>query len=89
MSIDQIKAELHLVIEEGDAKLIRLVHAVVQAYAVSDETDEDSTIAILPPHGQKLTMEELRMELVEAEQEIEQGHFLSIDDLKKAKDKWL
>jgi hypothetical protein len=91
MSIQQLKEALHLRIEQADERLLRVIHAVTEAYEViseEDDLDENQVIALLPKPELRLTMEELISEIQEADAEIERGEFITSEDLEQEIEQW-
>lgn len=92
MSIEKMKEVLHLRIEEADERMLRVFHAMTEAYAAPSEEEEitDEMIMAIPPSPdwKPMTKAELKAELDEANAEIERGEFLTVDELEKEMQKW-
>ncbi len=90
MGIEKIKEILHLRIEEADERLLRVFHAMTEAYNNPSEADpsEAEITAILPPPGKRLTKEEFISEIKEADAQIDRGEFITSEELEKEMEKW-
>ncbi len=78
MGAPKIKEELYQMIENGDAKLIKILFAVAKEYA-----DDDY---ILP--GSPMTSNQLKQRVRAAKLRIEKGQFTSQNDLEKEMKEW-
>ena len=85
MSIEQIKKTIHLRIEHADERLLRVIHAMTEAYITPSE---EEIMSILPPAKKSLTKKELIAEIEEANAEIERGEFITSEELEKEMKKW-
>ena len=92
MSIEKIKEMLHLRIEQGDERMLRVIHAVTEALATPLEKEEitDEMIMAIPPSPdwKPMTKAELKAELDEANAQIERGEFITADELEKEMQEW-
>lgn len=90
MGIETIKEILHLRIEEADERMLRVLHAMTEAYNIPSESDlsEAEITAILPPPGKRLTTQELISEIQEADAQIDRGEFITSEDLEKEMEQW-
>ncbi len=88
MSIETLKRELHVRIEEADEQLLRLFYAVSKAYKADRGVSEQDILNALPPPGPVLTVEEFLLELQLAEEQIEAGDFITLEDLEQEMANW-
>lgn len=93
MGAEQIKDILHLRIEQADESFLRILHAMTEAYA-SEHLEEsqitDEMIMAIPPSPKwrKLSKEELKGELDEANAEYERGEYTTLEELEKESETW-
>lgn len=78
MGAPKIKEELYQMIENGDAKLIKMLFAVAKEYSKDDFT--------LP--GQPMSSNELKQRIRSAKTKISKGEFTSQEDLEKEMKEW-
>lgn len=83
MSTAEIKAEILKQIESADDKLLRLVHAMIEAY----NTDDDPIISY-DVHGNPRTASELKAMLDQQVEEVRNGKFITLDELDEKSKKW-
>jgi hypothetical protein len=93
MGAEQIKAILHLRIEQADERFLRILHAMTEAYANEHLDDSDITdemiMAIPPsPDWKRLTKEEMLDELQEAMKQVDRGEYTTLEDLEKEMEQW-
>jgi hypothetical protein len=93
MGAEQIKSILHLRIEQADPRFLRILYAMTEAYLgehLEEEQGADELIMSMEPSPQwrKLSKEELRAELDEADAEFERGEGIFLEDLDKESEKW-
>jgi hypothetical protein len=92
MSAAEMKIELLQVIEQADAKLLHLMHAVAQAYIAPSEEEEitDEQIMAIPPSPdwKPMTKTELLAEIEEANAQIERGEYVTLEELEKEMEQW-
>jgi len=92
MSIEKMKEVLHLRIEQGDERMLRVIYAVTDALDATTEGEEitDEMIMAIPPSPdwKPMTKAELKAELDEAKAQIERGEFITIDELEKEMQEW-
>ena len=91
MGIEQIKETVHLRIEQADERLLRVMHAMTEAYAAPSEaliSDEMIMAIPLSPTWKPMTKAELRNEIEEADAEFERGKYISVEDLEKEMEQW-
>ena len=84
MSIQRIKETLHLRIEEADERLLKMMYAMSMAYHLSSEKDNAK------PYESKQAMSHSSFidELKNASQSIENGNFITLEDLEKEMSQW-
>lgn len=73
----ELRKSIHNFIENADERFLRMVYSMANEYAQSD----NETIAFRA--GKALTKSQLYQELKEAEQEIENGDCMTIEDFEK------
>lgn len=83
MSSAQIKEALKKQIEEADDRLLKMVHAMMQAYS---ETDDAFSF---DEHGNPTDAQQMRKELEEEIEKGKEGKYIRLDDLKKKSEKWM
>ena len=95
MSIDQLRNDLILRIEQADEKLLRVITSVVDAveseYASDDMTEwpSEAVEAMTKPTWAKpITEDELGQRLANASAEIERGEFVTLEELEKEVETW-
>ena len=95
MGIDQIKERLHLRIEQADEKLLRVLDQFAETLFAEYHSDEskpitDEQIMAIPPspNWRKMSREELRAELDEANAEYERGEYVTLEELEKESETW-
>lgn len=80
MGSAELRKELHSIIEHADERFLRMVHSLASEYT------KDETIAYRA--GKAITKSQLHQELKEAEQEIESGDYMTIEDFDKESSQW-
>lgn len=95
MGIDQIKERLHLRIEQADEKLLSVLDQFTETLFAAYHSEDtqvitDEQIMAIPPSPtwRKLSKEELRTELDEANAEYERGEYITLDELEKESETW-
>jgi hypothetical protein len=91
MSTEHIKEVLHRHIEEADDRFLRVMYAMAEAYVKEQEEEAlAAQIENVPPHPdwKAKTKEELAAELKEADEQIEQGEYTTLEDLEKEMEQW-
>jgi flavodoxin len=78
MGAPKIKEELYHFIEEGDAKLIKMLYAVAKEY-----TKDDYTVS-----GKPMTANQLKRRVRDAKARIAKGQYTTQDDLEKEMQEW-
>ena len=86
MGVEQIREVLHLRIEQADESFLRILHAMTEAYAseyLEDSQIVDEVIMAIPPSSNwhKLSREDLKAELAEANSEYERGEYTTLEEL--------
>jgi len=81
MGATELRQSLHRIIDQADERFLRMVNSMANEYA-----KEDKIVAYRA--GKALTKEELYHELKVAEEEIERGDYLTIEDFAKESAKW-
>ena len=85
MSRAQLKEVLLREIEEADDRLLKMIHALVEAYG---STDEESIIGY-DAHGNPKTAVEMKLSLKEELEKAKSGKYISLSQLKNRSEKWL
>ena len=92
MSIEKMKEVLHLRIEQGDERVLRVIYAVTEALDATTEKEEITDEMIMtmppPPEWKPMTRAELKAELDEANAEFERGEFVTLEELRKESEQW-
>ena len=93
MSLAQIREELHQRIDIADERLLRMVYVMTEAYLEEEEEDDPELAAAVAKSDKetpwkRLTQEELLAELEESQEQIRNGHYISIEDLEKEMEQW-
>lgn len=84
MSTADIKAEILKQIEAADDKLLRMVHAMIEAY----NTDEDPVISY-DVHGNPRRASELKALLDKEVQEVRKGNYITLEELEEKSKQWI
>ena len=85
MSVAQIRAALLKQIDQADERLLKMIHALVEAYS---ETEEDSVIGY-DAHGNPKTATEMKAILKDELTDAKAGKYISLAELKSRSEKWL
>lgn len=92
MSVEQIKATLHLRVEQADESFLRILYAMTEAYAreyLEEEITDEQIMAIPPsPEWKPLTEEELTARLEASSAQIEKGESITLEELEKEIREW-
>lgn len=93
MGAEQIREILHLRIEQADETFLRILHAMTEAYAseyLEDSQITDEMIMTIPPSSNwyKLSREDLKAELEEANSDFERGDYTTLEELENESEKW-
>ena len=86
MSVDLIKERLHSRIEQADEKLLRVLDQFAETLFAEYHNDEEF---IGYQAGELITVSELHAKINRAEEQIDKGEFLTIEQLEKESDQWL
>lgn len=78
----ELRKSVHNFIENADERFLRMVHSMANEYTKSD----NEVIAFRA--GKALTKGQLYEELKEAEQEIENGDYMTIEEFEKESSQW-
>lgn len=78
MSAPQIKEQLYHLIEEGDARLLKMLYAVAKEY-----NNENYTLP-----GEPMSKEVLKKRVRAAKTRIAEGQYTTIEDLEKEIKQW-
>jgi hypothetical protein len=90
MYAEDIKAVLHQRIEQADIRLLQIVYAMVETYIEQHSiAAPDKDLAGYPVHDEPLTIAELKQKIALAEEQIDQGVYLTLEDLEKEAESWL
>lgn len=95
MSADLIKERLYLRIEQADEKVLRVLDQFTEILLAEYHTDEsqiitDEQILAIPPSPKwsKLSREELKAELDEANAQYERGEYVTLEEVEKESETW-
>jgi hypothetical protein len=90
MGAEQIKAILHQRIEQADERFLQVIYAMVETYAEQYQTSGSDDEAIgYTPQGEPITVAELKAKINLAENQIDQGEFLTPEQLLQESQGWL
>jgi len=90
MYAEDIKAVLHLRIEQADIRLLQIVYAMVETYIEQHNgAFQDKDIVGYPAQDESLTIAELKRKIALAEEQIDQGLYLTLEELEKEAESWL
>ncbi|MCF8304560.1 MAG: hypothetical protein K9I94_14900 [Bacteroidales bacterium] len=82
MSITELRDTLHQFIDKADERFLRMVHSLAEEYTKGNRE-------IIAYRGEKaITKEELYQELKEAEEEIESGDYMTLEEFEKESRQW-
>ncbi|HHH49622.1 MAG TPA: hypothetical protein ENK52_01440 [Saprospiraceae bacterium] len=84
MGINQIRAALHLRIDQIDDRFLRVMYVMAETYLKEQrEAKLEASINSTPPNPEwkPMTEEELLTRLEEASEQIKKGEYLSLDEL--------
>ncbi len=79
MNTAKIKQELHQLIDLGDERFLRIVHALATHY----KSDEDFTLSGLPMAG-----EIYKTRIRSARERVKAGYYTTQEDLEKEMEQW-
>ena len=82
MSTSELRKSVHNYIENADERFLRMVSSMASEYS----NHENKVIAFRA--DKSLTKKQLYNELKEAEQEIENGDYVTIEDFEKESSQW-
>lgn len=82
MGAAELRKELHLFIDQADERFLRMVHSLAAEYT----KDESEVVAYRA--GNAITKNQLYQELKEAEKEIENGDYTTIEEFEKESSQW-
>jgi len=85
MSRAQLKEVLLKEIEDADERLLKMIHALVEAYG---STDEESVIGY-DTQGNPKTAKEMKVTLKEELEAAKSGKYISLSQLQSKSEKWL
>jgi len=86
MTATELRSDLLQQIEQADEKLLRIVSSVLEAVKVEYVAEEE---IIGYRAGEEMTVAALKTSIAKAENQIDQGEFLTADELEKETDQWL
>lgn len=82
MGTSELRKSLHDFIDQADERFLRMIHSMASEYTKSD----DDVVAFRA--GKTITKSQLYQELKEAEQEIENGESMTIEEFDKESSQW-
>ena len=82
MGTVELRKKLHSYIDHADERFLRMVHSLAAEYT----KDESEVVAYRV--GNAITKSQLYQELKEAEREIENGDYLTIEEFEKESSQW-
>jgi uncharacterized coiled-coil DUF342 family protein len=83
MSTAEIRKELQSYINKADERFINMVYAMAKEYSKNSEQ-----IVGYQPDGRPVTKIELLNDLKEADEQIERGEYLTIEELEREANNW-
>lgn len=84
MSTTEMKAVVLKQLEEADEKLLRMIHAMIEAY----QTEDDPVISY-DVHGNPRRASELQAILNKEVEGARKGNFITIDELDEKSKQWV
>ncbi len=82
MTAIALRKEVQQYISHADERFLRMVHSLAKEYTKNDDK-------VLGYHiGKPIKKSHLLADLKEAEQQIERGEYITIDDLEKESETW-
>lgn len=88
MGAEQIRDILHHRIEQADEHFLQAMLIMVEAYAAQNDL-EDAFDTAGYQAGQPITIDQLKAKVSRAEAQIDQGDFLTTDELRQEAAGWL
>lgn len=82
----QLKSEVHQMIDRLDEHLLAAVHSMLSTY---EQKKENDPIIGYDINGLPLRASLLKEELLQQVKLVEQGNFVTIEELEKESEKWL
>lgn len=82
MSTAELRKHLHMIIDKADERFLRMAYSLANEYTKG----EDNVVAFRA--GKAITKHQLYRELKKAEDEIEKGDYLTIEDFDKESEQW-
>lgn len=89
MGAQQIRDVLHYRIEQADERFLKVIYAMVEAYAHQHELDTDMEHPMGFQAGEPLTLEELKAKVARAESQADQGMSYTVSEVRKEASTWL
>lgn len=89
MGIQHIKDVLHLRIEQADEQFLQIIYAMVEAYAEQHQLEDAQTIVGYRAGEEPITIEALKEKIARAEQQIDDGDYLTPEQLQEESQAWL
>lgn len=81
MGTSELRQALHLFIDQADERFLRMISSLAKEYT----RDEN---ALVSRAGSDISKSELYQELKNAEKEIQNGDYVSIEEFAKESEKW-
>ena len=91
MSTKQIRATLHLNIDQIDDRFLRVLYVMTETYLKEQEDALlESEVNAIPPNESwtPMTEEELSARLSKSTEQIKNGNYQSLENLKKESNQW-
>ena len=83
MRTTELKTKLVEIINTSDERFLRMVNTLYQTYK-----EGDSDVVAYTVQGQSLDKKEYIKQIKEAENQIERGEFIAVEDLEKESANW-
>jgi len=84
MSSTQIKELLKKRIEDADDRLLKMMHAFVEAY---HESDDDAYAYDM--EGNPISIAETKKEMKEGLEDVKNGNYITLEEIKKKSEQWM
>jgi hypothetical protein len=84
MSAAEIRAELHQLIDQLDERFLKAVHSMVSTY----QSEEDEIVGYRIDSGEPIYESKLGEELDAIVEEVENGDYITLEDLKRESEEW-
>lgn len=80
--LHKIREDIKAQIDCADQNVLEQVHLILKKNKQKDD------VVAMTVKGKKITRKELEVKLIQAEEEIKEGNFITLNKFKKAIEKW-